>query len=693
MFSFLFASKSSAFVKRPSGKPVSTTLLIFSLSPVWSTLSLSLLSVPSFAQGEPYSELERYTVTAIRPNYDETLSLIFPQYEFDKSSLVAPLNTNDVLLQSPSVSLNGQGGQIQSISIRGYSRWRIQTLLDGVPIVSDRRAGSSIGFVPPDFIASATVLPGAASTYLGSGAIGGAVNLHFGEIQKPHLRVGYSSNQQMKALSYAGSTRHADNSNSLTEESKTDWNISYRSADNGEDANGNSLLDQFEQTGLFLRHRPEDSVIKEAWTLYSDNNDIGKSSSDFPESRITTYPDNTHWLGKIAFESHLFTGNVWWHKSSLDTSVLRPESRINDSENKAFDYGFNISTDTHLKDWDLNWQLQVTGRDGVVADEREFTLTPAESASSDTTSPSFITNAFEAELAYEVRTLDASEITTAAVADASRQWQSLSLALGARVDWQRQSDDSGANTFQSSTAKTNINLSGYLGANYQLSQHWAAGMYVSSAFRNPSLTERFFAGETPRGTVLGSLKLETEQALNMQASVAYSSEQLQGSIEVFNQKIDNYIERIMVAEDVLQYSNLDSATIEGVSYQLSWQSHNDALDARLSGMWISGEDDLGNSIADIPANSQRLDLGVQWQAVRFFTVFAYRASKTDIADRERALDEVFTLDMGADWQLNERVQLQASWRNLTNQQYYTSADDKAAFAQGESVQLAITYLL
>lgn len=693
MFSFLFASKSSAFVKRPSGKPVSTTLLIFSLSPVWSTLSLSLLSVPSFAQGEPYSELERYTVTAIRPNYDETLSLIFPQYEFDKSSLVAPLNTNDVLLQSPSVSLNGQGGQIQSISIRGYSRWRIQTLLDGVPIVSDRRAGSSIGFVPPDFIASATVLPGAASTYLGSGAIGGAVNLHFGEIQTPHLRVGYSSNQQMKALSYAGSTRHADNSNSLTEESKTDWNISYRSADNGEDANGNSLLDQFEQTGLFLRHRPEDSVIKEAWTLYSDNNDIGKSSSDFPESRITTYPDNTHWLGKIAFESHLFTGNVWWHKSSLDTSVLRPESRINDSENKAFDYGFNISTDTHLKDWDLNWQLQVTGRDGVVADEREFTLTLKESALPDTTPPSFIINAFEPELAYEVRTLDASEITSAAVADASRQWQSLSLALGARVDWQRQSDDSGANTFQSSTAKTNINLSGYLGANYQLSQHWAAGMYVSSAFRNPSLTERFFAGETPRGTVLGSLKLETEQALNMQASVAYSSEQLQGSIEVFNQKIDNYIERIMVAEDVLQYSNLDSATIEGVSYQLSWQSHNDALDARLSGMWISGEDNLGNSIADIPANSQRLDLGVQWQAMRLFAVFAYRASKTDIADGERALDEVFTLDMGADWQLNERIQLQASWRNLTNQQYYTSADDKAAFAQGESVQLAITYLL
>ncbi|MFZ8168149.1 TonB-dependent receptor [Alteromonas macleodii] len=682
LFSFSLDSSFSVSSKSSSGLSVSIA-----------ALPLLLTSSFSVAQGAPLNEVERYTVTAARPYYDETLSRIFPQYEFDKSGLVAPLHTNDVLLQSPSVSLNGQGGQIQSISIRGYSRWRIQTLLDGVPIVSDRRAGSSIGFIPPDFISTVSVLPGAASTYLGSGAIGGAVNLHFGEIQKPHLQVGYSSNQQMKALSYAGSTRREDNSNSLTEESETDWNISYRSADNGEDANGGSLFDQFEQSGLFVRHRPVDSVIKEAWTLYSDNNDIGKSSSDFPESRITTYPKNTHWLGKIAFESHLFTGNVWWHKSSLDTSVLRPESRINDSENKAFDYGFNISTDTQLKDWDLNWQLQVTGRDGVVADEREFTLTPAESALPDTTSPRFITNAFEAELAYEVRTLDASEITTAAVADASRQWQSLSLALGARVDWQHQSDDSIASTPQSSDAQSNTNVSGYLGANYRLSPYWAAGMYVSSAFRNPSLTERFYAGETPRGTVLGSAQLETEQALNVQANIAYSGEQLQGSLEFFSQQIDNYIERITVAEDVLQYSNLNSATIEGVSYQLSWQSHNDALDARLSGMWISGEDDLGNSIADIPANSQRLDLGLQWQAVRFFTVFAYRASKTDIADGERALDEVFTLDMGADWQLHERVQLQVSWRNLTNQQYYTSADDKAAFAQGESVQLAITYLL
>ena len=716
MFSFLSAQRSSMFVKISSGLPASITSP-FTSSPsicssrLFAAFLLSLLSTASFAQSEPSKSVERYTVTATRPYYDEALSRIFSQFEFDKSSLVSPLHTNDVLLQSPSVSLNGQGGQIQSISVRGYSRWRIQTLLDGVPIVSDRRAGSSVGFIPPDFISSATVLPGAASTYLGSGAIGGAVNLHLESLQEPYLKVGYSSNQQMKALSYAGSSAAGTSKNGANGEEKsgvTDWNISYRSANNGEDANGNTLFDQFEQTGLFLRHRPENSIIKEAWTLYSNNNDIGKSSSDYPASRRTIYPDNTHWLGKITFEDNLFAGNIWWHKSTLDTSVLRPGSRINDSENKAFDYGFNINTDTQLEDWDLNWQLQVSGREGVVADEREFTLTPSEIVLPDTAPSDFSLGSFQSDLAYEVRTLDASEVNTAAVVDASRQWQSFSLAIGTRVDWQRQSDDSSGSTTHPNNAQPNnaqpneaqpsrsqstTNFSGYLGANYQLSPYWSASVYVSSAFRNPSLTERFFAGETPRGTVLGSTQLETEQALNKQLTLAYSAKHIQGSIEVFHQQIDNYIERITVAEDVLQYANLDSATIEGVSYQVSWQSQDSTLDARLSGMWISGEDNFGNTIADIPANNQRLDVGVNWQDTRFFTVLSYRASKTDIADGERALSDVFTLDIGADWQLSERVQLQASWSNLTNQHYYTSADDKAAFAQGESVQLAITYQL
>ncbi|QDG40414.1 TonB-dependent receptor [Alteromonas mediterranea] len=639
-------------------------------------LFFSFVSPLSLAQHADISQLERYTVTATRPYYDETLSRIFPQYQFDKSHLVTPLHTNELLLQAPSVSLNGQGGQIQSISIRGYSRWRIQTLLDGVPIVSDRRAGSSIGFVPPEFITSVSVLPGAASTYLGSGALGGAVNLQLDATENPYLNVGYSSNQQMKTLSYKDSVGN------------TDWNIAYRNANKGEDANGALLFDQFEQAGLFLRHRPESGFIKEAWSLYSDNNNIGKSSSDYPLNRISTYPDNTHWLGKLTVGADNYTGSIWWHQSYLETSVLRPQSRINDSENKALDYGFDIKTKGNWQDWWFNWQLQVSGRDGVEADEKEFSLTAIPVEQGDGPDSSALLEERAPVFAYEVSTLNANEINAAGIVDASRQWNSTSLALGARVDWQRQSDNTGSNENVTAT-----NLSGYIGVNYQLAKRWATSLYVSSAFRNPSLTERFFAGETPRGTVIGSTKLQTERALNSQATFAYNSEQLQGVVDIFYQQIDNYIERQAIADDVLQYANLDSATIKGLSYQLSWQSKVYNIDATLSGAWVNGRDELGNAIADIPADNHRFNVGMTLGSARFFTTVVYRASKSDVAEGERTLDDVITLDVGGSWRMNERIVLQASWENLTNQRYYTSTDDKAPFAQGKSIQLALTYLL
>ncbi|WP_218419609.1 TonB-dependent receptor plug domain-containing protein [Alteromonas lipotrueae] len=701
----------------------------FGLAPFRLLLTVSFLAVPVFyasatdAQGadEPSfngvsaKEVERYTVTAERAYYNQTLNSIFPQYTYDKSNLVGSPHINDILLQSPSVNLNGQGGQIQNINIRGFSRWRIQSLIDGVPIESDRRAGASVGFVPPSFIQGVAVMPGAASTYLGSGAIGGAVDLLLPYNTAPNLQIGWSSNQQTQDYSYADYTGNID------------WNLSYRNGNNGSDAQGNTLFDKFEQTALFIRHRPESGVLKEAWTLYSDNRDIGKSSSDFPEDRVTTYPENTHWLGKMTFVfSDIFSShkasndtasnnrssddisnndivsNLWWHQSTLDTHIVRPEDRINESESEALDFGFDVGSNTRINNWQVNWQVQLMGREGVTIDEKELTMVSSATQSlvdePVIEQPSGLTSSFFiSELAYELRTLDASETTVAGIADASRTFGATTLAFGGRLDWQQQSNNV--------DDVENTNISGFIGASHILSPQWTASVYLSSAFRNPSLTERYFSGETPRGTVLGDADLDTEQATNIQASLSYNSNGLTGSVEVFRQKINHYIERTTVSEDVQVYSNLDSATIQGISYQLDWQQsqgvnrpENNAPGkgywfAQLNGAWIEGEDNIGSAIADIPPHSQRLTLGYEVSEIRLFSTVVYRASKRDIGDGEKELDNVTTVDIGAAWQFNQRTSLQASWRNLTNQQYYVSADDKAAFAQGESVQLALTFLL
>lgn len=612
-------------------------------------------------------EIERYTVTALRPLYDKTLQRIFPQYHYSSTSSLASTHTTEIVLQSPSVTLNGQGGQIQNINIRGFSRWRVQSLIDGVPIVSDRRAGSSVGFLPPQFIAQADVVPGAASTYLGSGAIGGAINLKLFDVVDPNIRLSWGHNQNLQQYSYANVSGN------------TEWQGAFTNAGKGTDAQNRELMNGYTQSAFFLRHRPEHSTVKEVWALYSHNSDIGKSSSDYPNDRITIYPKNTHWLGKMRIGLDTLaqgtTANIWWHQSNLETSTKRIEKRRNDSNNKAFDFGSDISGSAELSDWFFNWQWQVSAREGVSIDESEYELTSSVPI-------------------YKSRTLDANEYNTAVIADVSSVFGNLAIASGGRLDWQRQSNNS--------VDVTSLNVSGFTGANYTLSAHWNASLYVSSAFRNPSLTERFFFGETPWGTVRGNENLLTEEAINAQGTLFYNNSNIRASVEVFHQKINNYIERIDVFDDsndsesgvnTLQYANIQNATIRGVTYQIQWQPSQSAWRFRASGAWIKGENGQGGAITDIPPHNQRLDINYEFSGFRLFTTLSYRSSKRDIASGEREVENVVTADIGGEWQISQRLRLHAKWKNITNQLFYSSTDEQAAFTQGSNVNIGATVLL
>ncbi|NDW14228.1 TonB-dependent receptor [Alteromonas genovensis] len=684
--------------------PLTAALMTAFMLATFPASSASVVQSEISKLGAHESDVENIVVKATRPYYHDTLERILPLYSYSQSTVAKGNSINDVLVQSPVISLNGQGGQIQNVSIRGFSRWRIQTLLNGVPIFSDRRAGASAGFIPPSWITQVSVVPGAASTYLGSGAIGGAVNLQIATPNEQNLYVGMLNNGETQEYGYEG---FADSSLTPNTDKRhaysgsTDWKISYRNADNTQDANGNALFEQFEQTALFIRHQPEQSNITEAWSLFSHNSNVGKSSSDFPQDRITTYPKNTHWLGKVSAVFDNMTSNVWWHQSQLDTQTLRPEARINESSSNAFDYGSDIGGRQRVGKWRVNWQAQLQGREGVRINESE---TPITSLGSQVTPEAAISaqalsihalslralsiQALPAQVAktdaFNITTLDASEIGLAGVLDASRTFQKLSVAVGTRVDWQRQSG-SGQNIKK-------LNVSGFTGAIYALSPHWQASVYVSSAFRNPSLTERFFSGVTPRGTVLGNQRLDTEQSVNIQGGISYKNNCLLATTEVFSQNIHHYIERIEISEDVLEYVNLDSATINGLSYTANWAPHKSKLSLQLSGAWIKGEDESGNVIADIPAHNHRLTAEYQVGTIRFFSNVLYRASKTHVADGERSLDSVVTLDIGASLPFNNKVNGRVSIRNFTNQLFYVSADDRAAFAQGRSIQFALRFL-
>jgi iron complex outermembrane receptor protein len=109
----------------------------------------------------------------------------------------------DWIERLPGVSLNGQGGLLQSYSLRGFSRWRLRTELDGVPIITDRRAGNSAEFVPPELLDSTTVQLGPASALYGSGALGGVVSLSTLGPEGPRVQASGQTGDRQRSLALA----------------------------------------------------------------------------------------------------------------------------------------------------------------------------------------------------------------------------------------------------------------------------------------------------------------------------------------------------------------------------------------------------------------------------------------------------------------------------------------------------------
>jgi outer membrane receptor protein involved in Fe transport len=113
-------------------------------------------------------------------------------------------NVGELLAQTAAVSENGQGGAFQTFSIRGVSRQRVLTLVSGMRMVSERRAGVSASFVDPLLLGAIDVVRGPSSTYYGSGALGGVVQLFSRHFDRLTVASGLSTQGDEGHLLVAG---------------------------------------------------------------------------------------------------------------------------------------------------------------------------------------------------------------------------------------------------------------------------------------------------------------------------------------------------------------------------------------------------------------------------------------------------------------------------------------------------------
>lgn len=616
-----------------------------------SAFTLTLCSASTLAADS--TRLEEVVVSGVAdPRMESLLTSTEIRTTSADDQITLPLSIGSLADALPGVSLNGQGGLFQSYSMRGFSRWRIRTEISGVPILTDRRAGNSLSFLPPELIDTIQVNMGPASSLYGSGAMGGVMNVSLFNPTQTSVSVSASS---------MGNAREVSLKTPINE--FTSLVGSIREASNGKSGDGTPLNTSFEQSTFYVRNK---SVVNDTEVstevLVSNGNDIGKSSALFPNTRVTHYPHDNHRL--LNFRAT--TPNNWFlqsyaHQQKWASVTLRDSGLRNTSDYSSMTIGGLLSRTSQSDQSTQRYGLDVTRRYGV-----DITETTVES---------------EAQIGSRNVVDDGTEWTAGLFWEHTWYLNGLSLQGGLRADRAE------AQVASSSTNHSDINLQ--LKANWQLTSAWDLTLELGSAYRLPTLSELYFEGDTPRGRLLGNNDLKSEETVGAQLTVLYNVGHTAFEMTASANRVDRYIERILLTDGLESYRNLDSGDLWGIDGQI--QRRNNNVEYTLSWQWQHGESSKGETIADLPPPSVRYATSWRRSSYALGMDLRYRFSRNRSGPGELALASAAIFGVSAEWMLNPEWTVKTSFTNGLNKNYRTSATLLAPFDMGRAINVKIDW--
>jgi outer membrane receptor protein involved in Fe transport len=571
----------------------------------------------------------------------------------DKSS-GNPTNLTDLVIEVPGVSENGQGGLFQVYSIRGVSRQRVMSLVSGMRVTSDRRAGVSTSFIDPTLMQSAEVLRGPTTTFYGSGALGGVVEV------APREFAGWSFG--------AGYDTVGDENYQTVGAGGENWSVgvSRRSAGDAESADGTLLNSHFTQHSAVARVSwGRRGYRYELIAIPTYGKEIGKANTDFPV-RTTNYPVERHALVKFSVNAASgWSLEAYVHPQDLETEVVEQETR-SEVSNDSVDFGVRWTAErpvgTRLV---THFGADGFGRRDVDAAETQFDLSVPDQPTSQT-----------------ARTLDGATETELG-AWGSVRWTRTKTRweFGARYSWLTQSN-SGDPTRDRSA------WSGYAGVSRDLGNKLEFRASLSSGIRFPSLSELYYTGTTGRGQVIGNPELIPERSLGAEASLRWATRRVVVTGVIFHNEIDDYIERI--GTDLLSFINETSGTIQGLElHGVSRLTAEWTLD--FGGHAMRGEDSGGRPLADTPPDE--IFLGGAYETGRWSVDarLAWRAARDRFASGEKPIPSATLLSATVRYRWAARWEAALSGTNMLDQSYFRSADRKAPMAAGRGIGIGIAF--
>jgi outer membrane receptor protein involved in Fe transport len=253
---------------------------------------------------------------------------------------------------------------------------------------------------------------------------------------------------------------------------------------------------------------------------------------------------------------------------------------------------------------------------------------------------------------------------------------------GLRFDYVTTRNDGG--TFdEQSTA--NSAFSGFGSLKVDLTRGVTLTGQVSSGFRDPSLSARYFVGASGRGFVTGNPELEPESSLQYDLAFRFVRGKIRWAVYGYYYRITDLIERYEEGDDLFFFRNRGEARIQGLEFELQGSAGRGVIyeiGAQLAdGITVNDQAPLD----DIPASNIQLQIRKELGTRNYVRVqLGIFAEDDDPGPTEIVTPSFVNLSVGGGWRISEPLLIRFAIRNVLDRSFPISPDRRAVLAPGIS---------
>ena len=559
-------------------------------------------------------------------------------------------------------------------TLRGLARGRTLIMIDGARVTSERRAGASAMFLDPFFLEGVEISRGPGSVAYGSDAFGGIIHA-----RTRHPEPGSGTRVRMRGSLGAGlpEKNFGVEVRQGLEEGGFVLQARYRDFDEYYSPEGRVTDSQASDRGFLGRfgHEIGRGMLSVGWqsdhgrnvgrpTTRSDL--IGTSYPREDSERVTVSYDLDSMggftrLGLVGFmgSSRLITER---DTHATQTSVRRVLS----SDMDANDYSFRGLAVRPFKRGRLEFGIDLNGR---------FNLSALNTLDIyDVSGDEY--QGFE-EIAIEsANRKDTAAYTSAEVLLASR----ITASGGLRFDYVTTRNEGG---FFGEQSTANNAFSGFGAIKADLASGTTVTGQVSSGFRDPALSARYFVGASGRGFVTGNPELGPESALQYDVALRFMRGRLRWALYGYYYRISDLIERYEEGNDLFFFRNRGEARIQGLEFELQGNAGH-GISYEVGAQVADGvtlDDDV--ALDDIPATNIQFQIRKELGTGSYARVqLGIYVEDNDPGPTEIVTPSFVTLDIGAGVKVAEPLKLRFLVRNLLDRTFPISPDRRAVLAPG-----------